>query len=115
MSDDNKAKYLQPIAIALSIAIISAASSMMYRHEGMIGDESNRLTALSKEVYRINMRGYEYHNSLVSAQLRTMELKDATNNGLSVAEQAWVSYLENLKEEIEERMLRTIEEGKKFN
>ena len=105
MSNPEGIKYLQPIAIALSIAVITATGSMLYRHDNMID-------STVKDLYEHEMAGYEYHIALVDTQIRVMELREDTAGKLDTAEKNWVSYLKDLRSSIQADKLRATEDRK---
>jgi len=105
-------KYLQPVLIALMVAIISAAGGSIYRHELMIADQQGNHQILAKKLYRSNLRALEYHDQYLRGQIQALELIGATEGAMTIPQQAWVSQLNGFKEQVEQERSQAIEEGK---
>lgn len=107
---DSKQKYLQPVIIALSIAVISAAGTALFRHESMLLNLHRDFGAMDKKIYRLHMRNFEYHARYVEGELQVMELRRIKGQ-LSIVDQARIVFLKNVKETISQEKIRVTEEG----
>ena len=108
----DKAKFLQPVIIALTIAIISSASGILYRHETLIVEQTSELIVLKKRLYRFKMSMFEYHDRAIRFEIQSIELKQNKDGSLSIVDQTRMSYLTNMKEVLAEKRTAVVEEGK---
>jgi hypothetical protein len=108
----DRAKYIQPIIIAVSVAVISAAGGSIYRHESMILEQKAEVSVLKKRLYRSRMTSFEYHDRYVRAEIQMLGLKKGKDGHLSVVDQTRMAFLTNLKETISENRTQAAEEGK---
>ncbi len=111
MANGDTAKYIQPIIIAMVIAVVSATSTMLYRHELSILANGNHIRSVRTDIYRQTIALYEEREvSLRSAiQLLTREVRE--NPEGSTYKHAKLDSYQQLLELIQQNRQNYVEES----
>ena len=110
MANGDASKYIQPIIIALVIAIVSATSTMLYRHELSILSNETNIGRVRTDIYRQTIALYEEREVSLRSAIQLLQREVRENPGTSNYKQAKLESYQQLLELIKQNRQNYVEE-----